>query len=55
MLQKLHRKWIDHETMSYLVCGVLTTVVDWLVFWVMDKRCLMDYRVSTALSWAADT
>ena len=51
MLQKLHRKWIDHETMSYLVCGVLTTVVDWLVFWVMDKRCLMDYRVSTAVSW----
>lgn len=34
------------------VFGVLTTLVDWLSYWYM-RQGGMDYRLATALSWAA--
>lgn len=52
MISKIWKKLANRESVSYLIFGVLTTLVDWVsytIFWAMG----MDYRVSTALSWAA--
>ena len=52
MISKIWRKLANREAVSYIIFGVLTTLVDWVsytVFWAIG----MDYRVSTALSWAA--
>lgn len=44
-------KFINYETIAYLICGVLTTLVDWLVFALLNERLQADYRLSTAVSW----
>ena len=52
MLANIWKKFANREAVLYFIFGVLTTLVDWVsyaVFWAMG----MDYRVSTALSWAA--
>ena len=52
MLATIWKKFANREAMLYFIFGVLTTLVDWVsytVFWALG----MDYRVSTALSWAA--
>lgn len=53
MVQKIWEKCVNYETISYLVCGVLTTLVDWGVFSMLNERWQMDYRISTAVSWLA--
>lgn len=52
MLEKLWKKTVNRETISYLIFGVLTTLVDWLSYWYM-RQAGMDYRLATALSWVA--
>ena len=52
MITKLWKKLVNRETISYLVFGVLTTLVDWVSYWYM-RRVGIDYRVATAGSWAA--
>ena len=32
MLKKLYGKMVNPETVSYLIFGVLTTAVDWIVY-----------------------
>ena len=52
MISKLMKKVLTRESISYIIFGVLTTVVDWAsyaLFWSWG----WDYKVSTALSWAA--
>ena len=52
MISKLMKKVLNRESISYIIFGVLTTLVDWAsyaMFWSLG----WDYRVSTALSWAA--
>ena len=52
MISKLMKKVLNRESISYIIFGVLTTLVDWAsyaLFWSLG----WDYRVSTALSWAA--
>ena len=52
MLENLWKKLTNREAILYIIFGVLTTLVDWVSyagFWSMG----LDYRVSTALSWAA--
>lgn len=51
-MKKLWVKLFNWETISYLFFGVLTTLVDWVSYWVMRKFG-MDYRVATAGSWAS--
>ena len=34
MFGKLWKKCVNYETISYLICGVLTTVVDFALSWV---------------------
>lgn len=53
MMQKIWKKCVNYETISYIVCGVLTTLVDWVVFSVLNERWQVDYRISTALAWLA--
>ncbi len=52
MLERIRRKLINRETVTYFIFGVLTTAVDWVTYTVL-WRMGTDYRVSTALSWAA--
>ena len=52
MLGKLWKKLVNRETISYLIFGVLTTLVDWISYWYM-RQGGMDYRIATALSWVA--
>lgn len=52
MISKLMKKVLNRESISYIIFGVLTTLVDWAsyaLFWSLG----WDYKVSTALSWAA--
>lgn len=52
MLRNIWKKLTNREAVLYIIFGVLTTLVDWVsyaAFWSMG----LDYRVSTALSWAA--
>lgn len=52
MITKIMNKLCNRESVTYIIFGVLTTAVDWVsyaVLWAMGA----DYRVSTALSWAA--
>lgn len=51
-MEILWGRFVNRETVSYLIFGVLTTLVDWLVYPVLRW---LDYSVavSTAGAWAA--
>ena len=51
-LEILWKKLINRETISYLIFGVLTTLVDWIVYPILRW---LDYPVAvlSAGSWAA--
>lgn len=50
MIKKIWDKVMNREVISYLVFGVLTTLVNWAVYGVM-VRSGIDYRISTAAAW----
>lgn len=52
MLERLWKKFVNRETISYFIFGVLTTLMDWGSYWLM-RRGGMDYRFATAGAWAA--
>lgn len=52
MLEKCWKKFVNYETVSYIICGILTTAVDWIVYAVMCESGI-DYRIAQAVSWAA--
>lgn len=52
MFGKLWKKCVNYETISYLICGVLTTAVDF-VSYSMFRKMSMGVGVSQALSWVA--
>lgn len=52
MLEKIWKQFVNRETISYVIFGVLTTLVDWVSYWLM-RRVGVDYRLATAGSWAA--
>lgn len=37
MLERLWKKFVNRETISYFIFGVLTTLVDWISYWLMRK------------------
>ena len=43
---------MNPEVISYLIFGVLTTGVDWIVYTVM-RHVGVDYRFATGVSWFA--
>lgn len=51
MIKKIWDKVMNREVISYLIFGVLTTVVNWVVYGLMIKTG-MDYRIATAVAWA---
>ena len=52
MLRKIWDKCVNYETVSYLICGVLTTAVDFAVYTVL-RNVDVGVGVSQALSWLA--
>lgn len=52
MWKSIGKKVFNYETISYLICGVLTTVVDFLSYGFFRKAGL-GVGISQALSWAA--
>lgn len=52
MISAILRKLGNRESVAYIICGVLTTVVDWAthrIMWHMGA----EYQISTAVSWVA--
>ena len=59
-LKKLFQKLVNRETVSYVAVGVLTTAVDYVVFWIINealKKSGMDVAATAsaaqAVSWFA--
>lgn len=50
MIKKIWDKVMNREVISYLIFGVLTTLVNWGVY-AAAVRAGMDYRMATAVSW----
>lgn len=51
MFRKLWSKFVNRETIAYLITGVMTTLVDW-VSYALLRHANVDYRFATAASWA---
>ncbi len=49
----LKKKFVNYESVSYFIFGVLTTLVDWISYRVMTRLWGIDYKTATAGSWAA--
>lgn len=52
MMQKLWNKFVNRETISYFITGVLTTLVDWASYALL-RRGGVGYQSATIGSWAA--
>lgn len=52
MITKIWNKFINRESVTYIIFGVLTTLVDWITYAALWKIGT-DYRISTVLSWCA--
>lgn len=52
MIKKLFDKFVNRETITYVIFGVLTTAVDWLVYPLM-RWGGHSVALSSAVSWAA--
>lgn len=51
-LQKIKQKLLSREVVSYLIFGVLTTLVDYIVY-ALCRYIEVDYRIATVVSWCA--
>ena len=51
MIKKIWDKVMNREVISYLIFGVLTTLVNWVAYAAMVKVHI-DYRIATAAAWA---
>ena len=52
MLRKIWNSCVNYETISYILCGFLTTAVDFVSYGIF-RRAGMGVGVSQALSWLA--
>lgn len=52
MFNKIWEKCVNYETVSYLICGFLTTAVDFVVYGELRKLAL-SVEIAQALSWVA--
>lgn len=51
-MEKLWNKFVNRETILYVIFGVLTTLTDWLSYaWLREMG--IEYRMSTVGSWVA--
>ena len=49
-LQKL-QPVLNEETISYLFFGVLTTVVNIVIHWILSEKCGVDPMISNCIAW----
>lgn len=52
MIRKLWDKFVNRETISYFIFGVLTTAMDWGVFTLMKYNSI-NYKTATVGAWCA--
>ena len=52
MFEAIWKKCVNYETISYLICGILTTAVDF-VSYAMFRRMDMGVGIAQAFSWGA--
>ena len=52
MIEKIKKACFNYETVSYVICGVLTTLVDFLSYSLFRKADL-SVELSQAFSWVA--
>ena len=52
MLRKIWEKCVNYETVSYIICGFLTTAVDFAVYALL-RQIEIGVGLSQALSWLA--
>ncbi len=45
------KKIINRETISYIMFGILTTMVDAITFFISNKIFDVDYIISTIIAW----
>ena len=50
-MNKLINKFLNRETIIYIVFGVLTTVVDFAAFGVLHYSCNMDELTANTIAW----
>ena len=53
MLQKLKEKCFNYETISYIICGVLTTAVDFISYTIFRRGDVISVELAQGLSWVA--
>ena len=53
MLQKLKEKCFNYETISYIICGVLTTAVDFVSYTIFRRGDVISVELAQGLSWVA--
>lgn len=51
MLEKIFKKLFSKEVILYLVFGVLTTLVDTIVFYISNYKMHINYIIATCLAW----
>ncbi|MGI6260609.1 MAG: GtrA family protein [Acutalibacteraceae bacterium] len=49
-LKKLH-VFLNEETISYLFFGILTTVVNIVIHWILSEKCGINPMVSNSIAW----
>lgn len=52
MIEKLKEKCLNYETVSYFICGVLTTIVDFVVY-LLFRKTGFEVELAQALAWVA--
>jgi len=50
-MRSIIKKFLNAETISYLIFGVLTTIIDAAVFYLSNNILKIDYMISTVISW----
>lgn len=50
-ITSLFEKFVNKETISYLIFGVLTTVVNAVVFYIINDIMKINYMAATIISW----
>lgn len=51
IMKKIIKKFLNPETISYLFFGVLTTLVNYVSYFILSSQLKIDYKISTVISW----
>lgn len=52
MLKKFFKKFFSKEVIYYLFFGVLTTLIDAIVFYIFNNIFKINYIISTIIAWS---